>query len=153
MSDDEVMNLDDLTHAFEHVEISQEQYEQRVRAMFGSSFRRFVLDRNVDPTGVSGTGVVAEGVEFSDGVCVLHWTSAWSSSVVHYDRGLDSVLHVHGHDGRTVVRFLDGPTAGVPRGHDHGDEEHEHEHEHHVSGMLLRHHHEHVHEGDHAHRH
>lgn len=70
-------------------------------------FRRFVLDRAVDVTGVSGTGIVAEGVEFSDGVVCLHWISAWPSSVVHYDRGMDSVFHVHGHDGRTSIRFLD----------------------------------------------
>ena len=70
-------------------------------------FRRFVLDRDVDLTGVSGTGVVAEGVEFSDGVVVLHWTSQWPSSVVHYERGMDSVVHVHGHDGRTRIRYLD----------------------------------------------
>lgn len=121
----DVMNdeMGRMTAAYEHGEMAQEQYEERIRAMYGRSFRRFVLDRNTDVTGVSGTGVVAEGVEFTDGVCVLHWVGAWPSSVVHYDRGLDSVLHVHGHDGRTVVRFLDGPSAGVPHdhlGHDHG---------------------------------
>lgn len=74
--------------------------------------RRFVLQRHVDLTGVSGTGVVAEGVEFSDGVVVLHWTSAWPSSVVHYDRGMDSVRHVHGHDGATDIVFLDDNGEG-----------------------------------------
>ena len=69
-------------------------------------FRRFVLDRDVDVTGVSGTGVVAQGVEFSDGVVCLRWTSKWPSSVVFYD-GIDALLHVSGHDGRTRVRFLD----------------------------------------------
>jgi hypothetical protein len=71
--------------------------------------RRFILERTVDITGVSGTGTVAEGVEFSDGVVVLHWTSQWPSSVVHYDRGMDSVRHVHGHDGKTQIVFLDEP--------------------------------------------
>ena len=70
-------------------------------------FQRFVLDREVDETGVSGTGVVAEGVEFSDGVVCLRWTSEWPSSVVHYDRGMDSVIHVHGHNGKTRIRCLD----------------------------------------------
>jgi hypothetical protein len=118
MNDD----LDRLTDAYEHGEMMQELYEGRLKAMYGQVFRRFVLDRNVDVTGVSGTGVVAEGVEFSDGVCVLHWIGGWPSSVVHYERGLDAVLHVHGHDGRTVVRFLDGPSAGVPRDHGHSHE-------------------------------
>ena len=83
-------------------------------------FRRFVLDRNEDMTGVSGTGVVAEGVEFSDGRCALRWTSQWASTAA-YD-SLDVLIHIHGHDGRTVIRFLDGPTAGVPRAHEHGHE-------------------------------
>lgn len=109
----------ELHERYRHGELLQETYEAAIKEMYGPMMRRFVLDRNVDLTGVSGTGVVAEGVEFSDGVVCLHWTSAWPSSVVHYDRGLDSVLAVHGHDGRTVLRFLDGPTAGEPKGHSH----------------------------------
>lgn len=70
-------------------------------------FRRFVLQRNEDVTGVSGTGIVAEGVEFSDGVVVLHWISQWPSSVVHYDRGMESVIHVHGHGGKTNIVWLE----------------------------------------------
>jgi hypothetical protein len=116
MDDEE---LPTLTAAYEHGEIMQEQYEGWIRERYGSMFRRFVLDRNVDLTGVSGTGIVAEGVEFSDGVCCLRWLTQWPSSVCHYERGLESVLAVHGHDGRTVVRFLDGPSAGVPHQHEH----------------------------------
>jgi len=69
--------------------------------------RKFVLERIEDVTGISGTGIVAEGIEFSDGVVCLHWTSDWPSSVVHYDRGMESVYHVHGHNGSTKVKFLD----------------------------------------------
>jgi len=72
------------------------------------SARRFELHRDVDETGVSGTGVVAEGIEFTDGVVCLHWQSEWPSSVVHYDRGMASVEHVHGHNGSTRIVFLDG---------------------------------------------
>lgn len=70
--------------------------------------RRFELHRDVDETGVSGTGVVAEGIEFSDGVVCLHWQSQWPSSVVHYERGMESVEHVHGHNGQTRIVVLDG---------------------------------------------
>jgi len=69
--------------------------------------RRFVLQRDVDVTGVSGTGVVAEGILFSDDVAVLHWTSQWPSSIVHYERGIDSILHVHGHGGATRIVWID----------------------------------------------
>jgi hypothetical protein len=69
--------------------------------------RRFELHRSVDVTGVSGTGIVAEGIEFSDGVVCLHWISEWPSSVVHYDRGMESVEHVHGHGGSTEIVWVD----------------------------------------------
>lgn len=72
------------------------------------SHRRFVLQRNTDVTGVSGTGVVAEGVEFSDGSVALRWMSRWPTSVVFHDRGIDGVRHVHGHGGATEVVYLDG---------------------------------------------
>jgi hypothetical protein len=69
--------------------------------------RRFVLNRVEDPTGISGTGIVAEGVEFSDGVVALRWLTEWPSSVVHYERGMESVHAVHGHDGKTRIEWLD----------------------------------------------
>lgn len=72
-----------------------------------SNYRRFVLQRDEDETGVSGTGVVAEGVEFSNGVVALHWTSDFPTSVVFHHRGMESVEHVHGHSGKTKILWLD----------------------------------------------
>lgn len=63
----------------------------------------FTLNRRVDHTGVSGTGTVAEGVQFSDGTVVIHWLGVHSSVVVW--RRLDDVLAVHGHDGATRVEW------------------------------------------------
>lgn len=69
--------------------------------------RRFQLVRRDDETGVSGTGVVVEGVEFSDGHAAIHWTgSKWPTTTPH-PGGMESVLDVHGHDGKTVVVWLD----------------------------------------------
>lgn len=77
-------------------------------------FRRFVLDRQEDETGVSGTGVVAEGVEFSDGIVALRWIvppgrpgTGWPTSVVFHDRGMESVAAIHGHNGKTRIVWLD----------------------------------------------
>ena len=61
----------------------------------------FVLERDVDVSGVSGTGVVAQGVEFADGTVALRWTSKWPTSVVFHERGIEAVLAVHGHSGAT----------------------------------------------------
>lgn len=68
--------------------------------------RAFVLRRDKDVTGVSGTGIVAEGVVFRDGTVALRWTSAWPTSVVFHDRGIESVKAVHGHDGRTQIVWV-----------------------------------------------
>lgn len=69
--------------------------------------RRFELHRDHDVTGVSGTGVVAEGVEFSDGVVSLRWCSDWPTSVVFHDRGMAAVEKIHGHGGSTRIVWLD----------------------------------------------
>lgn len=68
---------------------------------------RFELHRDVDVTGVSGTGTVADGVVFPDGIVVLHWRGEWPTSVVWYERGVEAVRHVHGHSGQTRVVWID----------------------------------------------
>ena len=69
--------------------------------------RRFELHRDEDETGISGTGVVAEGIEFSDGMVVVRWKSDWPTSVVFHDRGVESVLALHGHGGKTRLVWVD----------------------------------------------
>lgn len=63
--------------------------------------REFVLMRNEDPSGVSGTGKVAEGVEFHDGQVVLSWFGQHHSIEVSPD--IETVVAVHGHGGRTQI--------------------------------------------------
>ncbi len=67
--------------------------------------KTFELVRNEDPTGVSGLGTVAEGVEFSDGTVVLRWIVGEHRSTVHWP-GIESVEAIHGHDGKTKVVWL-----------------------------------------------
>lgn len=66
--------------------------------------RRFVLDRLDDETGISGTGIVAEGVVFSDGKVALRWMVGEHRSTGVWD-GLESVEAIHGHGGKTIPRF------------------------------------------------
>lgn len=70
-----------------------------------STMRRFVLVRREDATGTSGTGVVAEGVEFSNGQVSIHWLSQLESVNVYANAKVLEKLH--GHDGRTVVEWID----------------------------------------------
>jgi len=67
--------------------------------------RRFVLEREVDVSGTSGTGIVAEGCEFTSGIVAITWLSAmgtwaWYSNIKTIDG-------VHGHDGNTRVVWID----------------------------------------------
>lgn len=68
--------------------------------------RRFLLYRIEDESGVSGTGLVAEGVQFTGGKCVLFWVTTYKSIGV-YDN-LEQLEKIHGHNGKTKVVWVDG---------------------------------------------
>lgn len=61
--------------------------------------RNFLLYRGEDETGISGTGLVAEGVEFYNGQCVLQWLTKPGSIGVY--NSLEDLLVIHGHQGKT----------------------------------------------------
>ena len=77
--------------------------------------RTFRLIRDVDVTGVSGTGVVAEGIEFTDGRCAIRWIVGEHRSTVAWD-SITSVHAIHGHGGNTRIVFQnsDGAAAAFP---------------------------------------
>jgi len=68
-------------------------------------FRRFILSRHEDECGVSGTGFVAEGIQFSSGRCVICWRTLTPSIAVY--ESIEDVVKVHGHRGKTVIQWLD----------------------------------------------
>ena len=67
--------------------------------------RRFHLDRHDDLTGVSGTGIVAQGVQFDNGKVALTWLTE-RSSVTIYDSLID-LEAVHLHHGATSLVWED----------------------------------------------
>lgn len=67
--------------------------------------RRFRLFRDADVTGISGTGVVAEGVMFSDRTCAMRWLSGRSSTAIYATP--DDVVAIHGHGGTTRLEWMD----------------------------------------------
>lgn len=68
--------------------------------------RRFYLDRQTDVSGTSGTGAVVEGVELSDGQCVVRWRTQPHSSICIY-KSIEAVVYIHGHDGSTNLHWVD----------------------------------------------
>lgn len=82
--------------------------------MVGSirGIRRFVLRRLEDASGISGTGVVAEGAEFSSGWCALTWV-AKAYQAYTWLPNIATAVAIHGHGGKTVVEYEDD----IPKEH------------------------------------
>ena len=58
-----------------------------------------------DKTGISGTGRIAEGVEFLDGTATLRWMTKYRSSGFYTN--MEELEAIHGHGGTTVTVWLD----------------------------------------------
>lgn len=76
----------------------------KVPASQVSRMRLFVLERSEDVSGMSGTGIVAEGVVFSNGEVAFSWISPLATVTMCHS--VDVLERLHGHEGRTRVRFL-----------------------------------------------
>ena len=69
--------------------------------------RRFVLVRDVDVSGVSGTGAIVWGIAFPDGQVAYRWNTATATTSVADSIG--DVETIHGHGGQTRLVWLDTP--------------------------------------------
>lgn len=67
--------------------------------------RRFHLVRKEDETGISGTGLVCEGVQLSDRRVVVSWLTSTPTISIYNDT--EDMMHLHGHDGRTEIEWID----------------------------------------------
>lgn len=65
--------------------------------------KTFKLRRLIDDSGVSGTGIVAEGILFSNGAAVISWLTEHQSLGIY--PSLDELIAIHGHKGHTVVEW------------------------------------------------
>jgi hypothetical protein len=68
--------------------------------------RTFLLNRKEDVSGISGTGIVAEGVQFSNGKCVVVWLTEYASVAI-YDT-MNDLQEVHCHEGKTLIEWIEG---------------------------------------------
>lgn len=75
------------------------------RRKLKTAMRRFVLRRIEDVSGTSGTGIVAEGVVFTNGYCALTWLTPLSSLAFYHS--IDVIEKIHGHENRTVLEYID----------------------------------------------
>lgn len=77
--------------------------------------RTFRLHREEDETNISGTGYVAEGVEFTDGRVAMRWTVRGGprASTGLYD-SIQDVKEIHGHEGKTKIEWTHKASADNP---------------------------------------
>jgi hypothetical protein len=76
----------------------------RLSAVRPRKMQLFELHRDIDESGVSGTGIVAEGVLFSDGTAAMRWRSDRASTAIYST--MDDVWLIHGHNGATRLVWL-----------------------------------------------
>jgi ferredoxin len=76
--------------------------------------RTFVLQRDEDESGVSGTGEVAHGVLFDDGKVAMRWRTKTAATTL-FD-SIAHVLEVHGHGGATRIIWDDERTDSAGEG-------------------------------------
>lgn len=67
--------------------------------------RLFMVDRRKDQTGISGVGVIAEGVQFTDGTVVIRWITETATTAI-FD-SIEDLRKVHGHRGDSVIRWIE----------------------------------------------
>lgn len=73
--------------------------------------RTFTVFRQSDETGVSGDGVVIEGVELATGQCIIHWLYPPPRGGIAIFESLDDFIKVHigPHPANnTIITFQDG---------------------------------------------
>lgn len=67
--------------------------------------RRFHLIRKVDHSGVSGTGKVAEGIEWTNGKVDMCWLGTFH--IIEQADSIHVIEAVHGHGGSSYIEWLD----------------------------------------------
>lgn len=67
--------------------------------------RRFIMQRDHDKSGVSGTGIVATGVVFPDETVAYRWTT--DPTTAQFAERIEDVQAIHGHGGATQLVWLD----------------------------------------------
>lgn len=69
--------------------------------MMLEQIKEFYLNRKIDVSGTSGTGIVARGVILASGKCVMEWLGTHNSiSIFNH---FSDVELIHGHNGATEV--------------------------------------------------
>ena len=92
-------------------EKSQELKPKKPPRLAPEGIRTFTVARQYDETGVSGEGVVIEGVTLATGQCIAHWLfPPPRGSIAVFDSMSDFIaVHIRPHpSNRTIITYDDG---------------------------------------------
>lgn len=64
----------------------------------------FQLHRKEDKSGISGIGIIADGVIYPNGKVSMCWRGIISSIVIYDD--IEMVKEIHGHNGCTEICYI-----------------------------------------------
>lgn len=64
----------------------------------------FIMERFEDISKISGLGIIAEGIIWSDGTVAYRWLSDIATTVIA--ENIETVEMLHGHDGKTKIRII-----------------------------------------------
>jgi len=67
--------------------------------------RRFLLEREEDVHGNSGTGIVAQGVQFDNGLVAFTWLTHYESMT--FFQSIEALKKLHGHNGKNTIVWID----------------------------------------------
>ena len=87
--------------------------------------RSFTVFRKSDETGVSGDGVVIEGVELATGQCIVHWLYPPPKGGIAIFESLDDFIKVHigpHPSNNTIITFQDGEQLKFGENKEGGEE-------------------------------
>ena len=90
---------------------SEELIPKKPSRLCPRGIQTFTVARQADETGVSGEGVVIEGVVLATGQCIAHWLYPRpKGSIAIFDSMNDFItVHIRPHPGnRTIITYDDG---------------------------------------------
>jgi len=88
--------------------------------------KTFTVARRADETGVSGTGVVIEGVVLATGQCIVHWLyPPPRGGIAIFDSMNDFIrVHIGPHPAnKTIIPYQDGEQQTFGQNDDEAEEE------------------------------
>ena len=119
---------DNTTEEIPETQKAEELIPKKPSRLCPRGIQTFTVARQSDETGVSGEGVVIEGVLLATGQCIAHWLYPRpKGSIAIFDSMNDFItVHIKPHPGnRTIITYDDGEQEkfGLFNDEEKGDDE------------------------------